>query len=300
MDVSLIICTRNRCLQLARCLHHVQDIAFDRPWELIIVDNGSTDETASSVQEFIKISSILTVYVLETKLGKSNGLNAALGIARGTILAFTDDDCYPAPDFLVRTWAAFEDASVGYITGRITLHDPTDIPITINESTTPRVIPKKSYMPTGLVHGANMAFRKCVLVRIGGFDPLFGPGMLFFAGEDIDVASRANAMGWTGKYCPEVVVRHHHGRKTSDAPRLWKSYAIGRGAYHMKLLLCGQFLWFAQAIYQLRWRYRLSRRTILWEQVGAAQYIYVLFSQYFQKWLRKVLMNDLRHKRNSR
>jgi hypothetical protein len=98
---------------------------------------------------------------------------------------------------------------------------------------------------------------------IGGFDPLFGPGALFIA-EEIDAVGRASAMGWEGEYHPEVVVTHHHGRKTADAEALRKSYAIGRGAFHIKLLLTGhQFLWFARSVYQLRSHYRTSRTTVL-------------------------------------
>ncbi len=138
VDISLIICTRDRYHQLARCLESVRCITFERPWELIIVDNGSTDETAAVIREFIKTINVRTIYQFEPRGGKSKGLNTALETATGQILAFTDDDCYPAPDFLSQVWSAFADPSVGYIGGRIMLHDPADHPITINESMTPR------------------------------------------------------------------------------------------------------------------------------------------------------------------
>ena len=54
MDISLIISTRDRCQQLVRCLQSVQGITFERPWELIVVDNGSVDETASVVRQFFE------------------------------------------------------------------------------------------------------------------------------------------------------------------------------------------------------------------------------------------------------
>jgi GT2 family glycosyltransferase len=218
-------------------------------------------------------------------LGKSNALNTAIKIAQGHILAFTDDDCYPAPDFLRRVWSAFEDPSVGYITGRITLHDSTDYPVTINETTTPLTFPARTLVGAGSVQGANMAFRREVLRDIGGFDPVFGAGSRF-AGEDLDAAGRASAMGWKGLYCPEVIVRHHHGRKASDIPRLMKFYGIGVGAYHMKLLLRGrEFLWFAQSVYQVRWRYKFSRRMVLWEPVGGAKYAYLYVIRAICSWL---------------
>ena len=280
MDISLIICTRDRYQKLVRCLEAVRQICFEQPWELIIVDNGSADNTAAVVQEFIRSTRIQAIYLFEPKRGKSTGLNAALRVARGQILAFTDDDCYPAPDFLSQVWSAFDDPSVGYIGGRIILHDPADYPITINESVTPRTFPARSFVCAGCIEGANMAFRRRVLLDIEGFDPLFGPGALFPAAEEPEAASRASAMGWRGEYHPEVVVRHHHGRNAADAARLYKSYAMGIGAFHMKLLLRDhQFLWFARSVYQLRWRYRTSRTFVLWELVGSAKYSYIYISQ---------------------
>jgi cellulose synthase/poly-beta-1,6-N-acetylglucosamine synthase-like glycosyltransferase len=283
MDVSLIICTRNRCTQLARCLDSVKQIEFDRPWELILVDNGSVDETAAVVHKFIDECQILVTHLSEKKSGKSNALNAALRMSRGKILAFTDDDCYPKPDFLACIWAAFEDPSVGYITGRIMLHDPADARMTINESTEPLTFPGNSLIGSGTISGANMAFRHEVLRDIDGFDPFFGPGSPYLAiAEDLDVAGRASARGWKGEYRPEIVVSHHHGRKVSDIPSLVKGYGIGIGAFHMKLLLDGrEFSCFARSIWQVRRRFRRSRRSVLWEPVGAARYA--------RNWLRELV-----------
>jgi hypothetical protein len=223
------------------------------------------------------------VYVLEPRPGKSNGLNTALGIAHGESLAFTDDDCYPAPDFLSQVGSAFDDPSVGYITGRIMLYDPTDQPVTINESTTPLTFPGRSFLGAGQVQGANMAFRRSVLLDIGGFDPVFGAGTLF-AGEDLEAAGRASVLGWRGQYCPEVIVTHHHRRKALDVPRLMKFYGLGLGAYHMKLLLRGrEFLWFALSVYQIRRRYRFTPTMVLWEPVGAIKYARLCIVEVFRK-----------------
>ena len=220
MDLSLIISTRDRCQQLARCLQSLRSLVFERPWELIVVDNGSTDTTSTVISDFIRNSGLRSVHVLEARSGKSVALNTALKLAQGSILAFTDDDCYPAPDFLHRTWCAFADPAIGYVTGRIMLHDPRDHGITINESTEALVFAPRSFIHAGAVIGANMAFRREVLVQIGGFDTSFGPGAPLRAAEDCETAARASAMGFKGEYRPEVVVRHHHGRKASDAGKL--------------------------------------------------------------------------------
>jgi glycosyltransferase involved in cell wall biosynthesis len=277
MDISLIIVTRNRCEQLARCLQSVTRITFERPWELIIVDS-STDDTASAVQEFTKTAPVPVRYLFEPKPGIGNARNAGLRIARGDIVAFTDDDCYPASDFLSLVWLAFEDSSIGYISGRIMLHDPDDYPLTINESTVPRTFPAKSFIRAGEVMGANMAFRRKVLLDVGGFDP-------YVAAEDVDVAGRASASGWEGRYRPEVVVSHHHGRKESDLPALWKLYAVGRGAYYMKLLLNGHLRWYLRAVYEMRGRCSgESPKSIIWEQVGAARYTRRWLTETLRRW----------------
>jgi glycosyltransferase involved in cell wall biosynthesis len=282
ISISLIIATRDRCRSLFRCLESVKQIKFEQPWELIIVNNGSIDDTAAVVREFISTASFHIVYLVEFRLGKSQAINTGLNMSRGKIIAFTDDDCYPAPDFLSRIWSAFDGTSLGYITGRVILHDPMDAPITINESTAPLTFPGRSLLYPGNVLGANMAFRRCVLSEIGGFDPLMGPGALFVAAEDLDVAGRASARGWEGRYCPEVTVRHHHGRKASDVPHQFKCYGLGIGAYHMKLLLRGhEFLWFARIAYQMPRRYKASRRMLVWELIGAARYVFTYIKHAF-------------------
>jgi cellulose synthase/poly-beta-1,6-N-acetylglucosamine synthase-like glycosyltransferase len=257
-------------------LGSLRAVAFDGDWELIIVDNGSTDDTAIIVQNFINSESIKAKYVFEPRPGLANAHNGGLAMAQGDIVAFTDDDCYPAPDFLTRVYSVFEtDSSLGYITGRIMLHDPADFAITVNESPSPLFLPGGAFLRAGIVQGANMAFRRSVLQEIGGFDPLFGPGSMFNA-EDTDAAARACAKGWSGRYCPEAIVRHHHRRKASDVGRLWKSYGIGIGAYHMKLLLNErQFRWFFQCVCQVAYRYRMSGREVLWEPIGALKYCLV-------------------------
>jgi GT2 family glycosyltransferase len=273
MDISLIICTRNRAPQLTLCLAAVGAIRAQRDWEVIVVDNASeTSDTAEVARAFAARASVPVQFVIEPCPGLAHGHNRGVALARGRYLAFIDDDCYPAPDYIEALCAAFDgDPTLGYLSGRIMLHDPTDLALTVNESLIPRVFPPRRYVQTGDVQGANMAFRPEVLAAIGGFDPWFGPGAPFNA-EDIDAAARANLYGWKGAYCPTIVVSHHHGRKPDEAARVWRSYATGRGAYNMKLLLNGEFWWFARAIYGLRNRWKLSRGTIWYEQVGAARY----------------------------
>jgi hypothetical protein len=121
--------------------------------------------------------------------------------------------------------------------GRILLYDSSDLKITIEESTDRRYFRPRAFVAAGNVHGANMAFRRTALERIGGFDDRLGPGTRFNC-EDVDAIAAALWAGIPGAYDPRPVVYHHHGRKTEvEARELLRSYDAGRGAYFAKYIM---------------------------------------------------------------
>ena len=233
LDVSLVICTRNRATQLKTCLEYVSRIETSHAWELIVVDNGSTDDTASQLVEFVKTASFPVRVLFEGVPGKSHALNRAWQAARSQIVGFTDDDCYVAPDYIDKVLQAFTDDKVGFVAGRILLFDPTDYPITIYTSEKREILKPRSFMEFA---GANLIFRRQVLEAIGGFDPDLGPGSRFYAGEDAEAEIAASFAGWWGLFTPDVVVYHHHRRQAKAARVLGQRYSIARGAYMAKLL----------------------------------------------------------------
>jgi glycosyltransferase involved in cell wall biosynthesis len=235
MTISLIICTRNRAGPLVRCLAAVAGLNHAGRWELIVVDNGSSDDTAAVVAAFAAEQRFPVRCVSQPVKGLSNARNAGVAVAIGDLVFFTDDDCYVESGTLDAVAAAFADPGIGYASGRVRLFDPDDYPVTINESLQPLRFPARRFLPAGMVKGANLAFRRAVLDAIGPFDPLFGSGGLF-PSEDADAAMRASLAGWDGAYDPDIVVWHHHGRKQADVADLYRSYDIGRGAFHAKLI----------------------------------------------------------------
>jgi glycosyltransferase involved in cell wall biosynthesis len=278
MDLSLIICTRDRAAQLRQCLEAVARLQSLRPWELIVIDNGSRDETADVLAQFSALhggasQGLCVVIGHEPEAGLARARNLGLSLARGDIVAFTDDDCYPEPGYLDSTLEPFDDKQVGFMAGKVLLHDPADYPITILTLADRVDFAPKTFLRTGVLLGANMAFRREALAAAGGFDPAFGVGALFPA-EDIDAAARVNLLGWCGLYWPKSIVRHHHGRKLADVPTLMRGYDLGRGAYHMKLLLCGgQVQWFLQANMDLVRRMRRDLGSGLAEMLAEARYL---------------------------
>ena len=94
MDISIIICTYNRSESLKRTLQSLKEMSVsdDIEWELLIVDNNSTDNTREAVNDFTKTSGLNCRYVFESKQGLSNARNRGVKEACGEIIAFTDDD----------------------------------------------------------------------------------------------------------------------------------------------------------------------------------------------------------------
>lgn len=241
MLVSLIICTRNRAASLRTCLTYVSQLQSPGNWELIVVDNGSSDETPNLLKEYAATAPFPVVLIHEPNPGLSRARNAGIAKATGGIIAFTDDDCYVTADFLKEIVKVFEDENIGFMGGRVLLFDPSDAPRTIRPECVPYRIEPYQFIDAGQLIGANMAFRRSLLVSIGAFDPAFGAGSRFRSGEDTDIQARASAMGAIGAYAPTPLVWHHHGRKPGrDCDALDKNYDYGRGAYFAKFIMAPQ------------------------------------------------------------
>lgn len=274
--ISLVICTRNRAASLARCLEHVRGITTDPSlWELIVVDNASTDETPELLEAVRKAAPFVMHVVHEPRAGLGQARNAGVARVSGEIIAFTDDDCYVTPNFLDRVLDVFKDDSIGFMGGRILLFDPTDDPLTTNDSSAEKLAEPYSFIPCGFIQGANMALRRSVIEALGGFDPCFGTGTPFWC-DDVDLIARASIAGWRGGYFPEPVVYHHHGRKPGlQALEQGRYYDVSVGAYFAKFLVIRNIRY----LYLKNWYWRancLIRRgqfsKIAREFRGAIQY----------------------------
>ena len=246
MRLSVIVATRNRAHAIRACLDSIA-AAFAKAApldaEIVVVDNGSRDDTSARVTQWAAAGALPVQLVAEPEAGLSRAHNAALRTAQGELLAFTDDDCRLHPDYvsdLLRHAAS--DAEPVLRGGRIELGDPSDLPLTIK--TTParirwsRAMNSARHQPiAGEINGCNMTMPRRIVEALGPFDPAFGPGSVIGSGGDTDYFFRAYLAGFTLEYVPDMAVSHWHGRKTAAVGRaLLRGYMIANGALAAKYL----------------------------------------------------------------
>ena len=242
MRVSVLVSTCNRCEKLRMLLDTLKTngSAGITETEVFVIDNNSSDATKQVVAEYTSLENPVFRYLSESRPGKSRALNAGIREARGEIIAFTDDDCIPSPDWVENIAKEFEsDSELSVLGGRVELYDQNDAHQAILLSNRRTLVTNaREVFETPTIIGANMAFRKTVLQATRGFDPLLGPGAICKAVEDLDLIYRSLKKKLKIVYSPEVMVFHNHGRRTElDENKTSFTYAFGRGAFYVKYIL---------------------------------------------------------------
>jgi glucosyl-dolichyl phosphate glucuronosyltransferase len=218
--ISVILCTYNRCQSLAVALESVAAQVFPRPveWEVLVVDNNSKDQTRQVAERFCREHPGRFRYVFEPRQGKSFALNTGIQQARGAILAFVDDDVTVAPDWLACLTAPLYDPHWAGTGGRIVLNWTCAPPRWLRTNGRNKLEGALAAFDQGsqpcelageVPLGTNMAFRREMFTRHGGFRTDLGPttGSLI-RGEDTEFGRRLLAAGERLYYEPAAVVYH--------------------------------------------------------------------------------------------
>jgi glycosyltransferase involved in cell wall biosynthesis len=260
MKISVLVCTRNRAPALAKTLPTLlaQPQCEQYDYEVIVVDNASTDETRQVIENFARTQQRLR-YLYEARAGLSYARNVAVRNSQGELLAFTDDDVLVTENWLAEIHREFaSDPGLHLLGGRVLLARPELRQVAQLDVAERRVV--RYPHPVDVAMGANMAFRRRLFEEIGLFDVRLGAGRFFAGGEEAEIFYRALKAGHYLLYAPNVLVYHDHDRVTVEqACRLEYGYGKGFAAYLLKHAVRGDkyaaqsFYWSALGLPK-RWK----------------------------------------------
>lgn len=217
MKFSVVIATYNRADELPRTLDSLRELQASDPWEVIIVDNNSRDNTREVVLKAAETFPVPLHYLQESQQGRSAALNTGIKAANGEIIAVTDDDVRVEPDWLVNAERALQQLDCDYLGGKALPIWGGERPSWIPEGRCvhwavialldygPEPIPLGDYV----VLGVNMVFRREAFERAGLWDNTIGRKAGTLLGQEVrEWIQRARAANVKGFYSPDLVVHH--------------------------------------------------------------------------------------------
>jgi GT2 family glycosyltransferase len=220
MTISVVIATHNRRDLLDECLAHLAGQSYLPGDEVIVVDNGSTDDSREVITGRARTFPVPLRYLEENEPGKSRAVAAAVRVATGDVLAFTDDDVNVEPSWLEAIRRAMTDPAVTLIGGPVSPRWERRAPAWLARAadgygrlTAPLALLNFGSDAVDLgprtALGANLAVRRDVFLSVGSFAPHLGKlrGTLM-TGEDHELCRRVQAAGFRAVYCPDMQVRH--------------------------------------------------------------------------------------------
>jgi glycosyltransferase involved in cell wall biosynthesis len=242
--ISIIVCTYNREMYLGECLQHLADQDADvKDFEIVIVNNNSTDQTDAICQNFIRENNKLNInYLIEKQQGLTHARNAGIVHSRGELISFVDDDAFADKQFVKEVSSAFKDQSIQAVGGKIDpLYESGNPPAWMSHFLLPLVSAldmgshQKPFKGSKFPIGANMSFRRSVFDALGVFDVNLGrkgAGGLE-GGEEKEFFTRMKKKNMLIQYHPKVFVRHIIGDKRLQEDYI-RSLGIGVGTSERK------------------------------------------------------------------
>jgi glycosyltransferase involved in cell wall biosynthesis len=226
--VSIIICTYNRADNLAQTLNSLGKVELPSAGatELIIVDNGSTDDTPSIARSFSR-SGLPVRYIHEPRRGKGHAYNAGIAAAKGRVLLFSDDDIRFPGNWIEGMCAPIFANEADAVAGGVRIATHLERPwmqemhrLFIGADTASLADDNFELI------GSSMAVARSVLEKVPAFDTELGPGSPTGFGEDTLFSWQALQAGFRLKLHREVCVEHHF-----DPSRLRREAFVARAVH---------------------------------------------------------------------
>jgi glycosyltransferase involved in cell wall biosynthesis len=248
--ISVVVCTRDRPDQITKCLGRLAEQKYPR-YEVVVVDNAPTSDALRQVVEGQASEGAEFRYCVEPRPGLSWARNAGIAAATSDIIAFLDDDDEPDEHWLAGVADGFTRGErVGCVSG-IVLPARLDNPVEnlferIGGHSKGRGFVKETFSKSGPQSplwplppfgvGANMAFRREALDRIGGFDVALGAGTPTGGGEDTLAITLVLLCGYEVAYEPVALMWHHHRQDMASLNKQLHGYSVGLTAFYAALL----------------------------------------------------------------
>ncbi len=212
--VSVVVCTHNGAATLDQCLGSLAELDYP-DYEVVVVDDGSTDATPAIVSRFPAVR-----LIRQDHHGLSAARNAGLAASTGEIVAYTDDDCFADRNWLTHLVHQFQRTDAAAVGGPNLSPDDGWLPGCVAASPGQPMHVLESDQVAEHIPGCNMAFRREALAAINGFDIQFRK-----AGDDVDVCWRLQQAGQWITFAPGAFVWHHR----RQGPRAYLRQQAGYG-----------------------------------------------------------------------
>jgi glycosyltransferase involved in cell wall biosynthesis len=246
--ISVIVCTRDRPASLKHCLAAISNVRHPEV-EVIVVDNASSTDATREV-----VAEAGFRYVREDRPGLDWARNRGWQEASHDLVAYIDDDARADNFWLEGICRGFRDPETAATTGLVL---PAELETNAQQlfesygNGMSKGMARKQFQPAQMSTlefirsqdvgvGTNMAFRKSVLQKLGGFDTALDVGTPSGGGGDLDMLHRVLASGGNIAYEPSALVRHRHRRDMNGLVRQMHNNGRSYGVYLMKLWRCGE------------------------------------------------------------
>ncbi|MDO8587137.1 MAG: glycosyltransferase [Armatimonadota bacterium] len=273
---TVVVCTRERPQDLARCLDSVMRQRSPFGFETLVVDNcPATDRSALVVNSHH--GSVR--YAREPRRGLDFARNRGVSEAASPFVAFMDDDVVADRDWLVNLLAPFEDPQIACVTG---LNKPLEMETeaqrifekfqSLGRGEQARVYDRNwggTFFPLGsgvVGAGCNAAFRKSVLLETGLFEESLDVGTPSRGGGDLYAFYRVARAGYKIAYQPSAVAYHRHRRAMAELRKTMFDYGLGHNAYQTRCLLTDRDP--AALVFPAFWLFRYHLRELARSVVG--------------------------------
>ncbi len=248
---SVVIPTYNRAHFLGDCLEALihQDISPEQ-YEIIVVDDGSPDNTGEIVNQFIRNYPNQHIsYLKQTNAGPSVARNNGWRYAQGMIVAFIDDDCIASPQWIREISSGYDNPDVAGSCGNVL---PVELDNIITQFLTFEKLHQVPFLDNyGQIFypiTCNASFRKSILELVNGFDETFP----YAGGEDVDLGIRIRKKGYFFIDNRNAIIRHYHKDTYIGMVKTWYRYGVGGAQWKLKNRLrlthkrneSGVMLWF--------------------------------------------------------